>query len=204
MYNGDDNNDGCNSGAVTQTVNAVSTITALSSSVGTSVFGQSVTFTANVTPNAATGTVTFKDGTKTLGTGTLSGGVASININTLAAGSHNITVVYGGDTNDNGSTSSSITETVNKASTTITLTPSANPSSSKTSMTFTAMVSSTAATGTVTFKNGGTTLGTATISGGTATLSIKLSSATYSISAAYGGDNNFNGSTSSVLTQKVN
>jgi len=114
MYNGDDNNDGCNSGAVTQTVNAVSTITALSSSVGTSVFGQSVTFTANVTPNAATGTVTFKDGTKTLGTGTLSGGVASININTLAAGSHSITAVYGGDTNDNGSTSSSITETVTK------------------------------------------------------------------------------------------
>jgi hypothetical protein len=114
VYNGDDNNDGCNSGAVTQTVNAVSTITALSSSIGTSVFGQSVTFTANVTPNAATGTVTFKDGTKTLGTGTLSGGSASLSINNLAVGSHNITAVYNGDTYDNGSTSSSITETVTK------------------------------------------------------------------------------------------
>jgi hypothetical protein len=114
VYNGDDNNDGCNSGAVTQTVNAVSTITALSSSVGTSVFGQSVTFIANVTPNAATGTVTFKDGSKTLGTGILSAGSASFSINSLTVGSHTITAVYGGDTNDNGSTSSSITETVTK------------------------------------------------------------------------------------------
>jgi hypothetical protein len=73
-----------------------------------------VTFIANVTPNAATGTVTFKDGSKTLGTGILSAGSASFSINSLTVGSHTITAVYGGDTNDNGSTSSSITETVTK------------------------------------------------------------------------------------------
>jgi Bacterial Ig-like domain (group 3)/Purple acid Phosphatase, N-terminal domain len=112
VYNGDDNNDGSTSGAVTQTVNAVSTVTSLSSSVGTSVFGQSVTFTANVSPATATGTVTLKDGSKTLGTAALSGGSASFSINTLAVGSHSITAVYGGDTYNNGSTSSSITETV--------------------------------------------------------------------------------------------
>ena len=37
---------------------------------------------------------------------------ASFSINNLAVGSHGITAVYVGDTNDNGSTSSSITETV--------------------------------------------------------------------------------------------
>jgi hypothetical protein len=112
VYSGDDNNDGSTSGAVTQTVNATSTATSLSSSVSTSVFGQSVTFTAAVNPSAAIGTVTFKDGNKTLGTAALSGGSASISLNTLAVGSHSITAVYSGDTNDNGSTSSSISETV--------------------------------------------------------------------------------------------
>jgi hypothetical protein len=71
-----------------------------------------VTFTAAVNPSAAIGTVTFKDGNKTLGTAALSGGSASISLNTLAVGSHSITAVYSGDTNDNGSTSSSISETV--------------------------------------------------------------------------------------------
>jgi len=67
-----------------------------------------------VTPNTATGTITFKDGTKSLGTGALSGGSASISLNSLAVGSHSITAVYGGDTYDSGSTSSSITQTVTK------------------------------------------------------------------------------------------
>jgi hypothetical protein len=111
-YSGDDNDSGSTSAVVTQTVNPVSTSTLLSISPNTSTSGQSVTFIASVAPNTATGTVTFKDGTKTLGTGTLSGGSASFSTNSLAVGSHSITAVYGGDANDNGSTSSSITETV--------------------------------------------------------------------------------------------
>jgi hypothetical protein len=203
VYSGDDNNDGSTSSAVTQTVNAVSTSTSLSASVSTLVFGQSVNFTAAVNPSSATGTVTFKDGSKTLGTAALSGGSATFSINSLAVGSHSLTAVYSGDANDSGSTSGSITETVNKANTTISVLPLANPASSKSSVTFTATVSSPTATGTVTFKNGGTTLGTAAISGGAATLSIKLSSGTYSITAVYGGDSNFNGSTSSTISQTI-
>ena len=114
IYSGDDNDSGSTSAVVTQIVNAINTSTSLSSFAGTSVFGQSVTFTANVTPITATGTVTFKDGTKTLGTATLSGGSATFSINSLAVGSHSITAVYGGDTYDSGSTSSSITQTVTK------------------------------------------------------------------------------------------
>jgi hypothetical protein len=112
VYSGDDNNDGSTSGAVTQTVNAVSTLTALSSSVSTSVFGQSVNFTAAVNPSSATGTVTFKDGSKTLGTATVSNGSASLSLNSLAVASHSITAVYSGDANDNSSTSGSIIETI--------------------------------------------------------------------------------------------
>jgi hypothetical protein len=60
-------------------------------------------------------------------------------------------------------------------------------------------------TGTVTFKNGSTTLGTGTLSGGVATYTTgALAIGTLSITAVYGGDTNFTGSTSSVLSQVVN
>jgi Bacterial Ig-like domain (group 3) len=86
----------------------------LFSSINSSVFGQSVNFTAAVNPSSAIGSVTFKDGSKTknLETAALSGGSVTFNINSLAVGSHSITVVYGGDANNNGSTSSSVSETV--------------------------------------------------------------------------------------------
>ena len=157
----------------------------------------------NVTPTSATGSVTFKDGSKVLGTAALSNGSASLTINNLAVGSHNIAAVYSGDTNDSSSTSGGVTETVNKANTTITLNSSANPGSSKNPVTFTAMVSASSATGTVTFKNGGATLGTATLSNGVASFSTKLFAGNYLITAVYGGDSNFNGSTSNAITQTI-
>src|SRR2546429_6025270 len=60
-----------------------------------------------------TGTVTFKDGSSILGTGTLnSSGKAMFTISTLAVGSHSITASNGGDANFNGSTSPTVTQTV--------------------------------------------------------------------------------------------
>ncbi len=88
-----------------------------------------MTFTATVTAGAGTntpsGTVTLKEGGATIGTGTLSGsgGVATVTFSTttLAVGTHdNITAVYGGDSNFTGSTSSSISQTVNARPLTIT------------------------------------------------------------------------------------
>ena len=97
------------------------TTTTLSSSLNPSTYGATVKFTATVTPSAATGTVTFKDGSTTLGTGTLSSGKATYSTSTLAVGSHSIAAVYGGDSNYNGSTSSALTQTVNKANSTTTV-----------------------------------------------------------------------------------
>ena len=130
------------------------TSTALSSSANPSTYASSVTFTATVTPSSATGTVTFKDGTTTLGTGTLSSGKATFSTSTLKAGSHSITAAYGGDTNYNTSTSSPLTQTVNKASSTTALSSSANPSTYGSSVKFTATVTPSACTGTVTFLDG--------------------------------------------------
>jgi hypothetical protein len=62
-------------------------------------------------------------------------------------------------------------------------------------------------TGTVTFMNGSNSLGTGTLDAtGKATLSgVQLNSAgSYSLTAVYGGDLNFNGSTSAVLSQTIN
>ena len=161
--------------------------------------------TATVSPSTATGTVTFKDGLTSLGTGTLSGGTATLALSTLATASHSLTAVYGGDINDGGSTSPVLTQTVNPAATTTALTSSAIPSIFGQNVVLTVTVSPSTATGTVTFKDGSTSLGTGTLSGGTATLALStLATASHSLTAVYGGDINDGGSTSPVLTQTVN
>lgn len=88
-------------GTASYIVAKASTTTTLASSANPSVFGQSVTFTASVSAispgsGTATGAVTFKDGSSTLGTGTLNGsGQATFSTSSLtASGSpHSITAV---------------------------------------------------------------------------------------------------------------
>lgn len=184
--------------------------TALVSSLNPSTYGQPVTFTATVTPSSGagtpTGSVSFKDGSTTLGSSALNtSGVAIFATATLAGGMHSITAVYSGDATFNGSTSAALVQTVNPAATTTTLTSSPNPSAFGASVKFTATVSPATATGTVQFFDGTTSLGSAAVSGGTASLSTSaLAAGAHSITASYSGDANDSASTSSVLTQTVN
>ena len=113
------------SGNTSEFSNAVAerfaTTTTVSPSPAATTYGQSVTFTATVSsPGTPTGTVTFQDDGTTIGTGTLSSGTATFTTSALAAGTHTISAVYGGDSNDYGSTSSAVTETVTPAALTIT------------------------------------------------------------------------------------
>ena len=63
-----------------------------------------------------TGTVTFKDGSTTLGTGTLSGDpTATLTTSSLIVGTHPITAAYGGDERFAASTSSVLDQVVNAA-----------------------------------------------------------------------------------------
>ena len=82
---------------------------------------------------------------------------------------------------------------------------SPNPSAYGASVTLTATVTPSAATGTVTFKDGAATLGTGSLTGGIATYSTSaLSAGTHSnITAAYGGDSGYAGSTSTATAQVV-
>ena len=74
-----------------------------------------MTLTANVTASgtAPTGTVDFTDNGTSLGTATITSGVATLTVPSLAAGSHPITATYGGDTNylTEASTIATITST---------------------------------------------------------------------------------------------
>ncbi len=94
------------------------------------------------------------------------------------------------------------------AATTTTLTASAGTIAAGSSVTFTATVTPSGSgtpTGTVTFLNGTTTLGSGTLnSSGKATYSTSsLAAGSYSVTAVYGGDTNFSGSTSAAVTVTV-
>ncbi len=115
VYGDDSNFAGSTSKAVSQVVSKATPITTLTSSLNPSNYGQSVTFTATVTPQFSgtpTGSVVFKDGTTALKTVALNGGVAKFTTSKLASGTHNLTATYNGSTSFTGS-SASLTQTVN-------------------------------------------------------------------------------------------
>jgi hypothetical protein len=206
VYNGDNKFATSTSSAWSHTVNKAKTTTALTSSINPSVITQSVKFTATVNGAGGTpsGNVTFKDGGTVLSSNVaLVGGSASIDINTLTVGSHNITASYNGDGNYNSSTSNTVKQTVNKISTSIVLSSGTNPSVSGQSVKFTATLSPTAATGSITFKDGNSTLGTGILSGGIATYNTTLAVGTHNITAVYAGNSTYAASTSNTITQAV-
>ena len=94
---------------------ATATTNVLSSSLNPTVFGIPPTFTATVSPGPTNGeTITFVDGTATLGTGLLTNGVAVFTPadNQLAAGFHFINAVYSGDGAFKSSSSPVLTQVV--------------------------------------------------------------------------------------------
>jgi hypothetical protein len=202
--------------ATTQTVLPLNTTSILTSSNNPSVSGQPVTFSVNVTSAAGipTGTVAFLDGTVALATETLNtSGQASYTISNLSTASHTIRAVYSGSGNLSSSTSNAVSQVVNKAATTVTLTTNRNPSSFGEGVTFAAFTAATSQgrgipTGTITFRNGSTTIGTGIInSAGIAVFAIANLPASVtpaSITAVYSGDVNFLTSTSAVTSQLVN
>jgi hypothetical protein len=174
--------------------------------------GQNVTLTATVISQLVatpTGTVTFYNGSTSLGTATLgSSGTATLSSTTLPAGSDSITAAYGGDSDDAGSTSQPVIVTITSATNTV-LATSATAINTGQSVTFTATVlpqsGSNVPTGTVTFLDGATTLGTGSLNAsGVATLSTSsLAAGTQSITASYAGDSKDKSSVSNAVSVVV-
>ena len=113
QYSGDSTYTAGVSSPVTITVAPATTTTTVTSSANPSYTGESVTFTAAITgltPGGA-GTVTFSNGSTTLGTASVSKGSASFAAALTSAGSQTITAAYSGDANDAAS-SGTVTQTV--------------------------------------------------------------------------------------------
>ena len=164
-------------------------------------------------PNgAATGTVTFKTGTTTLGTAPLaSDGIAELQTVVVPGGNDSLTAAFPGDASFKASTSSAIPFSVNPAITTLSSLSDGGYAGSVpvgTSITFattlTVNSAGVAPTGNVTFKNGSTALGTVQLVGTAATTSgpaagsasfttTALPVGTDSITAVYAGDGNYAG-----------
>ena len=202
------------SGTLSQSITPIATTAALTAAPNPTGLHAPATFTATIIPASGTttptGTVTFTDGTTLLGTALLNGaGVASLTTSTLTVGTHTVTADYPGDAKHSASTSNSVTQTVTKIATTTTVTSDANPATVGQTVTFTGRVTpatgSSAPTGQLTFNDGSTVLGTASLnSAGTATLATsQLSSGSHTIIATYGSDPSFASSTSSPLTETV-
>jgi hypothetical protein len=183
---------------------AQATGTILSSSLNPSTFSQSVTLSAAVTPATATGTITFSDGVTFLGASPVSGGAATYTSDYLAAGSHSLRAIYGGDATNASSSSSVLTQTVNESASTTALSSSLNPSVFDEGVTFTATVLPSEASGMVTFLDGSTVLGSASFCCGSATFETSsLAVGSHSITAVSSGSSIFT-SSSAPLIQVVN
>ena len=194
------------------TISPASSSTTLSSSGGPSVFGQSVSFTATVATSTATpsGTVTFMDGSTTLGTEALLNGVATLTTSSLSVGGHSITATYGSNTDYLGSSSSALAQTVTKDASVVSIVSSASPSVLKQAVSFTVNVSAASPgsgtpTGTVQFEIDGKNVGPAVaLVNGAATSgsSSSLALGNHSVTVFYNGDGNFTNGTEG-LTQSV-
>ena len=184
----------------------IGTTTTLSLSNSKPTTGSSVTLTATVSPTAASGTVTFYQGSTSMGSATVSSGVATLSTSFSTAGSYSLTAVYGGSSTYGSSTSSADSVTVSQALTPTTTKVSASSTTPApgTAVNFTAAVTPAAATGSVEFYVDSALSATTTVSTGIATYSTSWSSTgTHTIYAVYEGDSTNASSTSSTSSVTV-
>ena len=214
-FAGDANDSPSTSKTVATLISIAVTTTTISANVNPVLTGSPVILTATVTGNGGVpgGSITFFDGTASLGSSTVAGtsansSVASISLSTLASGVHTITAKYLGDTDDQSSLSAPLSLSVVQQ-TGVTLTSSANPSLLTDSVTFTATVSNGVSgggpSGTVTLTDGGATVGTATL-GASGVVTFTVASPTlgsHTMVASYSGDSDNKPAVSPTLIQKV-
>jgi predicted thioesterase len=187
----------------------------LSTNPNPSTFGQSVTITETlptVGGVAPTGTVTFYNNGAQIGTGTVTNGVATLNISTLPAGSDLITATYSGDGNYATVNSGPVTQVVNNTNGTSNLTANPNPGTFGVPVTLTEKITpinGLCPNGPATFLNGGVAIGTGAISltGGQCVATLTTSTlpvGTNTITATVPASNGFGPTNSGPLSLVIN
>jgi hypothetical protein len=139
-YSGDSNNSASTSAATAVTISPAVSATTLQAPSGGNVNGQ-ITLKATVSGNGPTGSVSFSAGSTSLGTATLTSGVATLQTSFAAAGSFSVTATYKGDLNNAASTSSAATIVIAAPDFTISATPASGTITPGQTATFTFTVS---------------------------------------------------------------
>jgi hypothetical protein len=166
------------------------------------VFGSKDTLSVAGLPAGATGTVTFTSGGSSLCIATLLA-VSCQTASSLAAGGYPVIATYSGDGNYTTATATGASFTVTKAPTSMTesATPSSIPYGTADTLSVTGLPGG--ATGTVTFKSGGSTLCTTTLPATSCATSAALAPGTYPVTATYSGDASTTSSKSAAVSITV-
>ena len=166
---------------------------------------QSVTLSATITGSNPTGTVEFREGAVPLGTATVNSGKATYTHSFSSAGPKSIVAVYSGDNNNDTSSSAAVALTVSTQASTTSLSVNANPGVVNQPVVITATVAGSNPTGTVVFKEGANTLGSATVNAGKATFTHSFTTTgAKELKGSYSGDTDNSASESAVLLLNVN
>jgi hypothetical protein len=216
VYSGDTNyKTSVSPGVATSASSATNaTTTTLAVSPNPPVTGGTTSLTASIgytaTGVAPTGNVEFYEDGNALTVEPVQGGTATLSSGfyTTAGASHSFFAIYLGDSNFKTSTSATVTATsaASSVTTTTALTVSPNPPVSGKTTTLTAAISQTGSTssptGTVSFYQDSSLLGTTAVSGSSASYSSTAISGTtaHSFDAVYSGDSSFKSSTSAAVT----
>ena len=208
-YAGDANYTGSVSAGAAHTVTVAATTTSITSNTpDPSVIGQSVAVNYSVTSGGGTptGNVTVSDGVNSC-IGTVAAGTCSLSLTTV--GARTLTATYATDGNFAGSSSAGTSQTVNQAATVTTiLTHQPDPSDTVTPVAVTWSVVAGAPgagtpTGTVTITTDGAETCSALVAAGGCSLTF-TTAAVHTLTATYGGDTRFLGSTAGPVAQTVN
>ena len=195
-------------------------------------YGEALTLSATVAPQASgatanpAGTVQFYDGNTVIGSATLAQvgstntSAGSITLSNLGTVAHSLTATYvpanSQPTPYAASTSNTLAPAINPAVTALSAVAPSVTTAFGTSLALQTTLSVTApgdngsgfspATGSITFKDGGTPIGTVAVISGPATYTLNISTlsvGTHTITAVYSGDSNYAGSTAASGSQIV-
>lgn len=214
-YSGDGEDAQSNSASLSQTIEQIATVTSLGADANPLNAGATLHLSALVSlPPGATavgslsGDVTFRDGTSVLGAVAInSSGQATLAATSLAVGQHVITASFGGGKNYAPSSSISLSETVQQTAVQVSLSSVSTSTLMGKPASFSVAVTSATGipTGTVSFRDGNTVLGTATLDakGDANFTSSLLAQGTHDITCTYGGDSNYLPGTSETVQETV-
>jgi hypothetical protein len=182
------------SNVITLTGSMADTLSTLRSAQNPTSFGTSIHITASFSANRGVnplGTAILMEGKQAVGTAVIDNGSASFDVSGLSTGSHTLYVSYPGDNNYHNSTSPNLVQVVDRGSAVFTIRSSENPAPFGTPFT---LVAATVhdATGTVTFTENQAVLGTGSLNGGVAKVTVSnLVAGSHTINVLYSGDQNY-------------